>query len=141
MKSKKGILINIGWILGLAILFGAYSQLYSPAQEILITDSYSITPKSQPFHFIAMWFATIAAILFALWLGKSIAFFLWTRGLLLSVVGAFMILGAGFLGYVSLVLRKNADSTGGLVVMGIMILFLGGLGATMLLSSIFGKKK
>jgi hypothetical protein len=52
-----------------------------------------------------------------------------------------MVLGAAFLGYVSLFLQTNVDSIGGFIVMGIIVLFIGGLGGLMLLSSIFGKKK
>ncbi len=140
-KSNKWWLINTALISGTAIIFGIFSQMYSAEEQIFITNGYFIQPKSQPFHFILMWFATIAVFLFALWLGRVIASFLWRKGLLFSVVGIFLLLGAAFLGYFSLVLKTNVESTRDFVTMGIIILFVGGLGAMMFLSSVFGKNK
>ncbi len=141
MKLNKGLLINVGLIALAGLFFGVLSQFYSPYQQIFITDSYFITPKSQPFQFILMWFATIFLILLAVYIGKVIAVFLLMKGLLFSVVGGALVVGAAILGYASLFLNVNDESTSGLIVMGIIVLFMGGLGVAMLFSPILMRKK
>ena len=140
MKSKKTLIVTV-LLFGLATaIFYIVSQMYPADEQIFITDSYFITPKTQPFLYVLLGFASFGAIIFAVFLGKIITAFLWSKGLLAPVVGIFLIFAAGVLGYVSLVLQQNVKDTTGFVVMLSIVLFLGGFGAWALFSWILNKK-
>jgi hypothetical protein len=140
MKLGKKSISTVLVLIGLVIMFLIISQMYPAEEQIFITDSYFITPKTQPFLYVLLGFASFGAIIFAVFLGRIITAFLWSKGLLAPVVGIFLIFAAGVLGYVSLFLQQNVKDTTGFVVMLSIVLFLGGFGVWALFSWILNKK-
>lgn len=140
-KPSKKMIWTILAIVGITVVFIVMSQMYSADEQIFITDQYAITPKTQPHLFVLMWFVNIGIFIFALWLGKFIAVFLWEKGVLLHIVGVFLIFAAGILGYVFFVVQENYKTTSDLLGSLFIILFPSGFGFLMLFNSIFSKKK
>ena len=141
MKLGRKSISTVLVLISLVIMFLIISQMYPADEQIFITDSYFITPKTQPFLYVLLGFASFGAIIFAVILGKIITAFLFAKGLLAPLVGIFLIFAAGVLGYVSLVLQQNVKDTTGFVVMLSIVLFLGGFGVWALFSWMLNKKK
>ncbi len=140
MKSKKSLIITILLVGSAIAIFYTVSQMYPADEQIFITDSYFISPKTQSLQFVLMWFVNVGLMLFAVWVGKLIAVFLWAKGILFRVVGAGLVLGSGVLGYNFLVLQERVRTTKDLVIVLVLVLFVGGLGVLMLFSNLINKK-
>lgn len=132
MKLGKKSISTVLLLIGLVIMFLIISQMYPADEQIFITDSYFITPKTQPFLYVILGFASLGALIFAVILGKIITAFLWSKGLLAPTVGVFLIFAACILGYVSLVLQQNVKNTTDFVGMFVIVLLFGGFGVFVL---------
>lgn len=135
MKLNQKSVFTVLLIIGSVIIFTVVSQTFSGSDQIFITDTIFITPKTQPTLFILLMFVNIVLIVFAIYLGLKIAGFLYRKGIIFQVVGTFLLIMTGILSYVSLYLGRNIKTTKEFIIMLIMILFVGSIGVLMVFNS------
>lgn len=140
MKLGKKSISMVLVLIVLVIIFLFISQMYPADEQIFITHSYFITPKTQPFLYVMLGFASVGVLIFAVILGKIITAFLWSKGLLAPTVGVFLVFAACVLGYVSLVLQQNVKNTTDFVGMSVIVLLFGGFGVFVLFTWMSNKR-
>ena len=144
MKTKN-VVTTATFIAVAALIFFIISQTYPAGEEIFITNSYAITPKSQPHLFILMWFITVALIVFGVYVGKIIAFYLLRKNVAGEIIGVFSLIATVVLGYQWLIVGEDVKTTKDFIIaFSILLLFgLSGLFFTFikLIQKFYKRKK
>ena len=140
MKTKNKITTAV-FIALAALVFFIISQTYPAGEEVFITNSYAIRPKSQPHLFILMWFVTVALLVLASYFGKIIAFYLLGKGVLIEIVGVFALMGTLILGYQWLIIGNDVETTKDFIIALLILLFFGIFGFLMTFNKLFFQKK
>ncbi len=129
-KTKK--LLEIAALLGIGFV-GAYfyASTFETGHEIFLTDSYSISPNSQPLFYAIFIVANLVILAGAAYVGFLIVAFLLARGLLFKTGGAILLIAAVVLGVVWFGLGDVGHGTADIVFSGLIVLVLAALGALM----------
>jgi hypothetical protein len=139
MKFRKKLHLPILVAL-LAVLSFVHSLFWPPDEQIFITDSIFITPRTQPFFYIVLIFASVGVILSGLYLGLLLTVFLFKKGIIFQTVGVFILIMTGVFAYL-LITGQNVERNSDYVIGGILILFMGTIGVLMTLANRIGKRK
>ena len=139
MKDRKKFYLPILFAM-LTVLFFIYSQFYKAGEQIFLTDTIFITPKSQPFYFVIFLFANLILLLGSLYLGLLLAVFLFKKGIIYQTVGIFLLLGAATMTFM-LIQGHEVEGIKDYIIGGILILFLGTMGILMTFANKIGKRK
>ena len=134
-KTISTVLLAVSTV----VIFSIISQTFSDDEQIFITDTIFITPKTQPVFYVLLMFINIVLIVFAIYAGIKIAGFLSRKGILFEVVGTFLILMSVVLSYVFLISGENVETIKDFIIMLVLILFIGILGFLMLFNSKINK--
>ena len=141
MKPGKKFISTFLLSVSSIIIFTIISQTFSESEQIFITDSIFITPKTQPVYYVLLMLVSIGLVILAIYLGLKIAGFLLRKGILFQTVGAFLLTMAGVLSYVFLISGENMETTKDFIIMLILILFVGIIGFLIVFISKTNKNK
>ena len=129
-KTKK--LLEIAALVGIAFV-GAYfyASTFAADDRIFITNSFAISPNSQPLFYAIFIVANLVILAGAAYVGFLIVAFLLGRGLLFKTGGAILLIAAIVLGVVWFGLGDVGDGVADIVISGLIVLVLAAFGALM----------
>ncbi len=133
MKDKTKRSLEIVALLAAGVIGAiAYSQTFSPEDQIFLTDHIFISPKTEPHFYFAFIFLNIGVFIFGVYLAFILIAFLLSRGLLFTSVGVFSLIMAATMLVVWFVIDSPGEEIADYIFSGIIILFLAVLGTVMI---------
>jgi len=130
-RTKK--FLEIAALVGLAFV-GAYfyASSFAADDRIFITDSFAISPSSQPLHYAIFIVVNLVLLAGAAYVGFLIVAFLLARGILFKTGGAILLIAAVVHGVVWFALGDVGDGMADIVFSGLIVLVLAVFGALMI---------